>query len=300
LVKRPPFRVIALKPCGFCGARVKLSEEHIFADWLAPYLPDIGPAGHTTSQRMHRIPGPKGVAALKMKPLTVKAKSGILQGRRKPVKSSSLKIVCERCNNGWMSRVQDQVKPILLPMLHGLWPTEISRWDRRILAAWATMFTMVIEFADPGTQATTFPDREKFRLNPEPPAGWHVWVGLHSGPLWKLGYTHFGWLRPIFSDTDEEAASALRTFATTPKEAQSTGWVLGPLYFQTFSSNIAEISVDQVAFAKTHGLTVLWPSTDLTISRPTKVLDDIEADNASAALLPNPSRNGLRRAWEIW
>jgi hypothetical protein len=192
LVKRPPFPVIAPKPCGFCGARVKLSEEHIFADWLAPYLPDIGPAGHTTSQRMHRIPGPKGVAALKMKPLTVKAKRGILQGRRKPVKSSSLKIVCERCNNGWMSRIQDQVKPILLPMLHGRWPTEISRWDRRILAAWATMFTMVIEFADPATQATTFPDREKFRLNPEPPAGWHVWVGLHSGPLWKLGYDATG------------------------------------------------------------------------------------------------------------
>jgi hypothetical protein len=124
--------------------------------------------------------------------------------------------------------------------------------------------------------------------------GWlALWPALETG-------VRCHWLRPIFSDTDEEAASALRTFATTPKEAQSTGWVLGPLYFQTFSSNIAEISVDQAAFAKTHGLTVLWPSTDLTISRPTKVLDDIEADNASAALPPNPSRNGLRRAWEIW
>jgi hypothetical protein len=162
------------------------------------------------------------------------------------------------------------------------------------------MFTMVIEFADPSTQATTFADREKLRLNPEPPPGWCIWIGLHSGPLWTLGFNHFGWRKPsFFRGTDEEAALLLRALTTAPKEAQSTGWVLGPLYFQTFSSNNPEIGVDEEAFAKTHGLANLWPSDDLPILRPSKVMDDIDADRASAALIPNTSRTGIRKAWEI-
>lgn len=31
-------------------------------------------------------------------------------------------VVCKGCNNGWMSRLQNQVKPILTQLMDGGWP----------------------------------------------------------------------------------------------------------------------------------------------------------------------------------
>jgi hypothetical protein len=202
--------------------------------------------------------------------------------------NKTIQIVCEPCNTGWMSRLQDQVKPTLVPILEGKWPDNLSSWDRRVLAAWAAMFTMVIEFTDPRTQATSFSQRENLRLTLEAPKGWYVWIGLHEGPLWKVGYNHFGWGQP------RELTDAL-----PPIEMQSTGWVVGPAFFQTLSSTIYGFKANEFAFAKKHGLSVVWPSDGRAIVRPINVLDDISADGASSDLLPpDLSRTNIRRAWE--
>jgi hypothetical protein len=277
--------------CAFCGALTKLTGEHIFADWLAPYLPE-GFSGHTTSLTIRAIQGANIVDRLSWRP-------GKLHGPRQ-TKKQTLKIVCEPCNTVWMSRLQDQVKPLLLPMLEGRWPELNSPWDRRILAAWATMFTMVIEFADDGTQATSFAEREYLRLALEPPKGWYVWIGLHEGPLWTVGYKHLAWNRPIDTGTNDPRALAV-ALASNKKEVQCTGWVVGPVFFQTISSSQPGFKVDELAFAKRHGLRVVWPSDNLPVERPINMLDDIAADNVSNALLPSYiPRNTIRRAWEVW
>lgn len=63
-------------------------------------------------------------------------------------RSQKLKVVCEPCNNEWMSVLQDRTKDILLPLLlrdaH-----EISEQHHELLATWATMFTMVYETCQP-------------------------------------------------------------------------------------------------------------------------------------------------------
>jgi hypothetical protein len=108
------------KECLFCGRAIsgKRAKEHAVADWLCEYLgiehEIISPSVATTEnekivdQRRHTV-------------------DGMLEGR-----------VCEDCNNGWMSDLEDKVKPLLIPLLnaqqsvHGLPSAE-----RLILARWA-------------------------------------------------------------------------------------------------------------------------------------------------------------------
>ena len=279
--------------CVFCGARGKLTEEHAFADWLEPYVPFVGRSSHTTSRAVSKLP------ALSAEDYVETWRKGLLHKRKK------LKIVCARCNNEWMSRLQTQAQPVLLPMLQGRWPETISAWDRRGLAAWATMFTMVAEFADPHTQTIDFASRERLRLNVSPPDGWYVWIGLTRCVLWRLGFNHFAWGKPIvvWPAPGQSSKEALAAAALTPpkKHMQSTGFVVGPVFIQTMSSSEPGLKVDAAAFAKRHGLRVVWPSDNLAIERPVNVLDDIAADKASAGLLPPYyPRNNIRRAWESW
>jgi hypothetical protein len=287
---RAPLNFTA-KECVFCGAQGKLTEEHAFADWLEPYVPLCGVGSHTTSHAVNKLPVTSPSDRIET------WKKGLLHKRKK------LKIVCKRCNNEWMSRLQTQVKPILLPMIQGHWPETMSAWDRRGLAAWATMFTMVAEFSDPNTQTIDFTARERLRLTIEPPDGWYVWVGLTRCVLWRMGFNHFAWGKPTVvwpsSGQSEQEALAAAALTTTKKQMQCTGFVVGPVFIQTVSSSEPGLKIDAAAFAKRHGLRVVWPSDNLPIERPVSVLDDIGADQASRGLLPPYyPRVNIRRAWE--
>jgi hypothetical protein len=51
--------------------------------------------------------------------------------------------VCGDCNNGWMSRLEDEVKPCLEPMLHGS-ITPLTRSVQEKLSLWAVKIAMVM------------------------------------------------------------------------------------------------------------------------------------------------------------
>src|SRR5690606_9354269 len=79
--------------------------------------------------------------------------------------------VCRSCNNGWKSRLQEAAKPRLVPLITGGW-REISPGDQKILAAWAVMFTMVLELAHDETNTHTLEQRREFSLKLAPPKNW--------------------------------------------------------------------------------------------------------------------------------
>src|SRR5829696_3903951 len=90
--------VKAQRYCIFCGA-AGLTKEHILANWLRRYIPR-----EKTSYSQHRD------SACNTKEETVRKLSGDPHSR-------SVKVVCRTCNNGWMAKLQEQAKPILLPLL---------------------------------------------------------------------------------------------------------------------------------------------------------------------------------------
>jgi hypothetical protein len=79
--------------------------------------------------------------------------------------------VCGECNNGWMSRLQDEAKPIVQSLAEGHWPA-LSESDRKVLARWGAMTTVTLEFHG-GLLAIPQHHRELLMKGDMPP-GWHV------------------------------------------------------------------------------------------------------------------------------
>jgi hypothetical protein len=195
-----------------------------------------------------------------------------------------------------MGRLQEQAKPILIPYLSGEWP-EIPPEKQRTLAAWVTMATMVFEFADRGTQATRTGDHEHLRLTIEPPANWCIWLGKFKGQHWRSCFNHFGWAVNAVT-VSGETRPGLQAALVEVADSQTTAFVLGTLFVQTFSSY--RTNIDALATGERLGLRLLWPTTGDTVLLPTRVLSDIEADGISRSFIPLPwqAQRLVRRAWE--
>lgn len=94
--------------CIFCGKSAG-SREHIWPQWLLARR-DFGPF------RLKRA-GAKEVILNKVE-LTTKS-------------------VCGNCNNGWMSELEQKVKPILEQMFDGK-PVDLNREQQHLIAVWIT------------------------------------------------------------------------------------------------------------------------------------------------------------------
>src|SRR5690349_7249775 len=52
--------------------------------------------------------------------------------------------VCSNCNNGWMSRLEEDVKPILMPMMLGN-PVTLTATQQERITTWMTKTAMMYE-----------------------------------------------------------------------------------------------------------------------------------------------------------
>src|SRR5271154_5895906 len=155
--------------CAFCGSGGKISDEHYWPIWLRKYVP-------LSSARTVHIVTRRTMRAGRRQEISGK---GPLHRHGDPG-SQSLSVACEQCNNVRMSQLQERAKPAVLPLIQDDWPN-LTEFERRSIGAWATMFTMVYEFADIGTLITTPQEREQLRLTRDPPAHWVIWAGRYKG-----------------------------------------------------------------------------------------------------------------------
>src|ERR1035441_2451011 len=83
--------------CLACGPTTSpASREHVFSRWLlAEFSPDI-------SMALFRLLG-----------------DGAREQRRSEIKLDSFKLkrICEGCNNGWMSELEESAKPLILEVI---------------------------------------------------------------------------------------------------------------------------------------------------------------------------------------
>lgn len=152
--------------CIFCG-NTPLTGEHIFANWMRQYLdPSATRTNHSVFKYRAHSDGTNEL---------VEVGPGVAD-RAGDHRSRKLHIVCGPCNNGWMSRMQEEVKPILVPMLQGNW-SRLSNDDQEKLGAWATMTAYVWEAAEPSLVTSTANERRRFMERKKPGYNWLVFVG---------------------------------------------------------------------------------------------------------------------------
>jgi hypothetical protein len=94
----------------------------------------------------------------------------------------AIRAVCKSCNNGWMSRLENDVKPHLQPLLSGR-NGVINFEAQATLVVWAVKTAMALEGIDsPNIRAYTQLEREQARTLNAVPQRTSVWLAMSVDP----------------------------------------------------------------------------------------------------------------------
>jgi hypothetical protein len=160
--------------CIFCGGP-GLTREHIYANWLRNYIPREMKSYTKSSSLIH----PTRIKTL------VKKEPGDPHSRR-------VKVVCGSCNNGWMSKLQESAKPILIPLIKGEHAI-LDRDSQAVISAWVSMAVIVADSAEPDKSAIHETDRQWLYRNKSAPMNWTIWLGDFSRRAWKGHWFIMSW-----------------------------------------------------------------------------------------------------------
>jgi hypothetical protein len=200
--------------CIFCGEK-GLTKQHVWPAWLKKYnLPE--------DQTHIQITG----ESTNLKPHDIKTAVKKHQGH-----SGSRKFhrVCRTCNNGWIRRAEEAVKPLVLDLMKGK-PVPLDASAQRRLAIWLCLLTIMSELTDPPTEAVKPDQRRWLRDKLEPPPGWVVYLARYTGTNWRNYICrHYGMQLEPSADHHGE---------THVCDTQASTFVIGQLCGHTLSSTV--------------------------------------------------------------
>lgn len=121
----------------------------------------------------------------------------------------TVRFVCAQCNNGWMSKLENRVKPIVLRLLDNA-GTKLTVQEQTALAAWSVKNAMVFEALriEPPWFFSTG-ERSAFRESLSPPARTNVWI---AKCVEQAGVYSWAW---NLSGTVEGSSSRMEAYVTT-------------------------------------------------------------------------------------
>ncbi len=126
--------------CIFCGGLSRQTKEHAIPQWCA----NLKPAN-----------------------VRVRMEGEHLNIRKWDILTDKVEIkvggICVECNSGWMSRLESEVKPLLLPLLEGK-EVQLSVMTQRVIATWAIKTVMVLEFSSASSRPKYFSQKEREAL----------------------------------------------------------------------------------------------------------------------------------------
>jgi hypothetical protein len=93
--------------------------------------------------------------------------------------TKKIRVVCQSCNNGWMSRLENATKPILLKLVQGE-PTVLDREQQTLLAQWIALKVKITEWNRPLEAFIPKEDRRAFMDNRIIPPYLEMWVITHD------------------------------------------------------------------------------------------------------------------------
>jgi hypothetical protein len=233
--------------CVFCGGK-PLSKEHIFADWMADYIPRTLPR--------HRL-----VTTVVFDDRTEER----TRRREGDPHTRTVRCVCEPCNNGWMSRLQEEAKPIVGPMLQGR-SARLNRREQAKLASWAAMMVMVAEFMDRNMVAVPQHQRNFLRREKRIPTRWRVLIASRE-PSDHSRFTHHALALTKPGQKIEPAGP----HGVAPSNTQTSTICLGEhLVVHVISSNTVPDIIQRWEFPDrlAPALKQIWPIVENDVSWP--------------------------------
>jgi hypothetical protein len=256
--------------CIFCG-QGGLTHEHIYADWLKDYIPREQP---------YHVMRKADVGPYSNETVELRKQTGDFYGRR-------VYCVCAPCNNEWMSRLQERVRPIVVPMLTGQAIT-LHRRAQTTLASWTAMMIMVGEYVNRDKIAIPQSDRAFLMETQKPPSHWRIWIGAH------LNETFPAWTHNIFEFANKGEVVSPRARSETQNTHASTICIGKHLLVHAMSSIPARSIIRKWRLPEPvrSGLNQIWPIRDSYVDwSPELRLNDRGMD-----LLANDFMNSIHPA----
>jgi hypothetical protein len=158
--------------CIFCEGG-DLSKEHFWPEWASALLPRYPDNRHV--EQLFTVSEKKLV-----KPPEVRSRQGHSW-------TKTIRAVCRPCNNGWMSVLENAVKPILTPLI-ATRPHTLTVEAMRVLGQWIALKIMVGERNHPEQAVTPLEDRLKFKSTLEIPPNFRIWIARCGAGGWQTGY----------------------------------------------------------------------------------------------------------------
>ena len=145
--------------CIFCGG-TPLTAEDYWPKWLQRRIP----SSYKASSHTMTIFDP---STKKILDQTINI------SRKKSPLHHPLEITCGTCNNEWMSAIQNIASRKMYPLL-SKWHDSTVISATHIIPVWATMFSMVYDYAHMPTQNITQAERDHFYATKNPLDNWII------------------------------------------------------------------------------------------------------------------------------
>lgn len=161
--RRPPRQrvpqSVVLSSCVFChrsDPEIEMNDEHVFADWVSVLFGDI--TGFAETWTAESIDDTWTGTAFQ----------------------DTLRIVCDKCNSGWMSGQEKKVSQYLKPMMKRGAITGLPPRLQQKVAAWAIKTAMVADYLPPRRQLIPDVQYDDFYAIKKPLPGQLVWIGYRA------------------------------------------------------------------------------------------------------------------------
>jgi hypothetical protein len=159
------------KFCPFCGSDEALTVEHVWPQWISRALRQ-----HVSAKQHER-------------PFTVSAAGSTRNSYAIDVEAP----VCSLCNNRWLSVLEQDVRPILEPMLLGE-ERILSRAQQLLLATWAVKTVLMFDASTGNDAVIPMGYFREFAQLRAPLPSTQVWLGAYLGARPGLAWRQALWI----------------------------------------------------------------------------------------------------------
>ena len=140
--------------CGFCSQTANITGEHLWAGWFGKEL------GINDFMMSRREP------------------DGRPKYWRKKELNEKTNVVCNACNNGWMSDLEIAAKGVIKEMVFRCTPTVLQPRDLKVIAAYTLKSAIVADLThDNRSPYFSLPQRRGFAKALTIPEGVQMWLG---------------------------------------------------------------------------------------------------------------------------
>ena len=155
-----------MRSCGFCGGP-GVNKEHLWPNWLRKVILASRSGGGQKKFRAQLERGGRTISFVK------------------PSLEIEVGMPCKTCNEGWMHRLEEQVKSFMTDMVDRGLKTLLDDYRQTLLTRWIIKTAMVYEFTDPLAEQKYFSegDRKAFKESFALPSNLWIWLARYDGVM---------------------------------------------------------------------------------------------------------------------